>query len=518
MTLYFKSISIIVTILTLFLYPFKTSAQESSFFKATDQFLKKYVYNGLVNYQAIKKQPQEIQQLVNSLQNFDLESLPPGNTQKAFWINVYNLLVIQGVVSNYPIHSPQDVDGFFDRQRFLVAGENLTLNDIENNKIRAVYQDARIHFVLVCAAIGCPSIISNAYLPNILDSQLEERSRVTLNSNLHVRVDHSNGLVNLSELFKWYEEDFKSDGKKTTQFINPFKEGKIPENYEIRYIPYDWRLNDFINVDSATASSKQDNLQSFTPSTLLRPGNFEIKVFNNLYTQTAFFNNDGDKIDAGLRSTFFTGITTFYYGLKPNVNLGFDIFFKSVENDKPNSSPFSVFKFRSGPNTRTTIASIAPKIKISPFKQFRNLAIQTTIVIPIASDLEGSNNSSPYVDYDDLQWWTQLFYDVNLNENFLLYFESGAFLRFDKDNISLQSPVKAFLNYYPSSRTTIYFLTEYGPSWSGGSISSYYSQTGVGAKYQLRSNFEVEGLYTLFPFGKNGGAGQTYNIGFLWIR
>ena len=233
MTLYFKSISIIVTILTLFLYPFKTSAQESSFFKATDQFLKKYVYNGLVNYQAIKKQPQEIQQLVNSLQNFDLESLPPGNTQKAFWINVYNLLVIQGVVSNYPIHSPQDVDGFFDRQRFLVAGENLTLNDIENNKIRAVYQDARIHFVLVCAAIGCPSIISNAYLPNILDSQLEERSRVTLNSDLHVRVDHSNGLVNLSELFKWYEEDFKSDGKKTNQIINPFKKGKIPENYEI---------------------------------------------------------------------------------------------------------------------------------------------------------------------------------------------------------------------------------------------------------------------------------------------
>lgn len=499
-------------------FPFESPAQQNTFFEKTDQFLKKYVFDGLVNYQAIKEQPKDLQQLILSLQNFDLELLSPGNNQKAFWINAYNLLVIQGVISEYPIDSPQNVAGFFDRTKYRVTGENLTLNDIENNKIRAVYQDARIHFVLVCAAIGCPSLIPEAYFPVTLESQLEARTRISLNMDLHVRPDRSSSKVFVSELFKWYKDDFISDGKSVIQYINQFREDKVPDDYSIDYTAYDWRLNDYIQNETKAIEKERDNLQSFTPSTLLRPGEIEIKVFNNLYTQTAFFDNDGDKIDANQRSTFFTGITTFYYGVKSNFNIGLDVFFKSVENDSRDSSPFSVLKFRSGTTTRTTIGSIAPKLKITPFDQLKNLALQATLVIPVATDLEGTNKNRPFVDYDDVQWWTQLFYDAQLNENFLAYFEGGAFLRFDQNSTAFQTPVKAFLNYYPSAKTTAYFLAEFGPSWSGGSISSYYSQTGIGAKYQLTSNFEMEALYTLFPLGKNGGAGQTYNIGFRLIK
>jgi hypothetical protein len=60
-------------------------------------------------------------------------------------------------------------------------------------------------------------------------------------------------------------------------------------------------------------------------------------------------------------------------------------------------------------------------------------------------------------------------------------------------------------------------MTEFNAFWKESSISAYYNQLGLGAKYQLISNFELEILYTKFIFGKSQGAGETYNLGFRII-
>ena len=118
---------------------FMTSAVQSQqdvsqFFYKTNAFLKTYVHNHLVSYGEIKKDPKQIIELVKLVENFDVSKLSDANSEKAFWINAYNLLVINSVVRNSPIESPKDVAGFFDTRKHRAAGGQLTLNDIENIK------------------------------------------------------------------------------------------------------------------------------------------------------------------------------------------------------------------------------------------------------------------------------------------------------------------------------------------------------------------------------------------------
>ncbi len=495
------------TLLTLILLPSLAMSQvkPTEFFDKVDSFMHKHVHDGLVAYSTIKQSPKALETLAASIAVFDLAQLPDESGKKAFWINAYNVLVIKSVVANYPIKSPMDVAGFFDKQKHKIAGEKLTLNEIENIKLRKKYGDARIHFALVCAALSCPPLVAQAYFPDGLDKQLDERTRSNLNDAEFIRLDGMAKKVSVSEIFKWYAGDFD---KNLLDYLNRYRQQTIPDNYAVDNYTYDWRLNEYIEIKTGQLLFDSSNLQAYTPSTLLSPGEMEVKTFNNLYTQTAFYDSDGKKMDLHLRSTFFTNISSFLFGFKENVNLGIDIYFKSVRNDESSASPLSVFKFSSGNSSRTALTAIAPRVKLSPFTRFRNFSLQTLVLIPLQTDID----SMPFLDYGDLQWWTQFFYDKNLTDKFLLYLEHGWAIRFG-ENLSFDSPVKAIFNYYPSYRWTVYLPTELTPTWDGLSWSAYYFQAGLGLKYQLTPNFELESLLTKFLKGKQAGAGVTYNMG-----
>lgn len=231
--------------LSLLLFSLLAQAQipATGFFQQADDFFSKHIRHGLLDYSFIKKSPGELQEIIAALANFDLKTLDDDNAEKAFWINGYNLLVIHSVVAHYPIKSPLEVPGFFDRAKHRVAGDSLTLNDIENNKLRKKYDDARLHFALVCAAKGCPELISQAYFAAKLDDQLDNQTRAALNSSKHVRVNPSTKKVLISEIFKWYETDFTMAGKTVIDYINQYRAEKIPADFSIDYIPYDWLLN-----------------------------------------------------------------------------------------------------------------------------------------------------------------------------------------------------------------------------------------------------------------------------------
>jgi len=217
----------------------------SKFFVEVDEFLKKHVNEGRVNYTAIKQNSTEIKALVSVLNKFDLKNLSDANTELAFWINAYNILVIHAVVANYPIQSPVEVKGFFDTQKHTVAGELLTLNDIENKKVRQKFKDARIHFALGCAARSCPPIINEAYFGDKLDAQLNARTRANLNDPKFIRVDKTAKKAYLSEIFRWYESDFSASGKTVLEYINLYRADKIPNTYAVDYYKYDWSLNEY---------------------------------------------------------------------------------------------------------------------------------------------------------------------------------------------------------------------------------------------------------------------------------
>ena len=502
------------------LVPATLAAQKQTgrFFNEVDAFLKKTVHFGRVDYAGIKKKPQALQQLVQKIAAFDLQVLPEANARKAFYINAYNLLVVYSVVQSYPIKSPMDVKGFFDATQHTVAGQRLTLNDIEHKILRPQYKDPRLHFGLVCAAIGCPSLIPGAYFPDRLDAQLDARTKATLNSDKHVRADWGARTVYVSELFKWYKDDFLLQEKSVIAYLNRYRTGKIPEDFAVDYIRYDWSLNEYRQASPQGRAGSMENLQSYTPTRLLRPGEMELKWFNNLYTQTAVFNEAGDRVQQNNRASYFTAIFYFLAGVTPGLNVGADIYVKSVRVDEKSSSPFAIFKFSDEPGSRTALSSIAPKIKIAPFAALPTLAIQTLVFIPVAPDMEGKNNGKPFLEFDNVQWWTQIFYDYFFTETAYLYFEGGFFFRFDNEDPAFLTPAKLILNYFPSNRWTTYLQGEIAPTWEGFSWSNYYTQFGAGLKFQATPHVELEALYTRFPFGKSSGAGVTYNLGFRFIK
>jgi len=221
--------------------------KQDVFFNNVDQFLKAHVSStGLVNYAEIKKNQTELNEIVNEIAHFKLGA-EKSNLNLAFYINAYNILTIKNVVNHYPLKSPLDVNGFFDKIKFDVAGEKLVLNDIENKKIRPIYKDSRIHFVLVCAAQSCPKLMNYAYKPSLVEKQLEERTKATLNDTSFIRIKNDSKIILFSEIFKWYKDDFLAEAKSLTEYLNKFgeKNPKISNSFKEDFYPYIWKLNNW---------------------------------------------------------------------------------------------------------------------------------------------------------------------------------------------------------------------------------------------------------------------------------
>lgn len=212
-----------------------------TFFSKTNTFLGEYVKNGKVAYSEINKDQSTLDELLKLAEGISVQSSDKNNYQ-AFWVNAYNIAVIKGIIDNYPTKSPLDDKGFFDKTTYSLGGKKVTLNTIENELLRAKFKDARFHFVLVCGAVGCPPLISKAYIPSTLDSQLETQTKKALNGNF-IKVNTKKKKVEVSEIMKWYKEDFVMDGMTEIDFINKYRTEQIPDNFKLNYFTYNWSLN-----------------------------------------------------------------------------------------------------------------------------------------------------------------------------------------------------------------------------------------------------------------------------------
>jgi hypothetical protein len=229
-------------VLVVFLIALEGFTQDvNAFFNITDGFLKTYVSNGKVAYEKIHSNPETLHALLKIAESISI-SKDDSKTYQAFWINAYNLSVIKGIVDAYPTKSPLDNKGFFEKTTYNLACKKITLNEIENKFLRAEFKDPRFHFVLVCGAMGCPPLISDAYMPSTLNTQLETQTKLALDGSF-LKVNNKKKLVEVSQIMEWYKEDFTMNGKTEIDFINSYRTEKIPNSFELIYFPYDWNVN-----------------------------------------------------------------------------------------------------------------------------------------------------------------------------------------------------------------------------------------------------------------------------------
>ncbi len=213
----------------------------NTFLSKADAFFKANVSNGKVAYSNIHDNQEELNSILKIAEGISISKDDASNYQ-AFWINAYNLSVIKGIVDNYPTNSPLDNKGFFDKTTYSLAGKNITLNDIEHTLLRAQFNDARFHFVLVCGAVGCPPLINDAYLPNTLNKQLEEQTKKAINSSF-LKVNTKKKRVEASQIMEWYKADFTMNGETEIDFINKYRTEKLDNKFKLSYFPYDWTIN-----------------------------------------------------------------------------------------------------------------------------------------------------------------------------------------------------------------------------------------------------------------------------------
>ena len=259
---------------------------------------------------------------------------------------------------------------------------------------------------------------------------------------------------------------------------------------------------------------QKSNIQEYTPSKLLKIGQWDIKWFNNLYTQTKSTFTKG-KVP---RQTFFTSTIDVFTGVSESnrFNIGLLVEIRSnVINDR---NALDVFKFDGESNTaRSGITSFAPAIKFSPFKSVNNFTIQTAFHIPL---VDNETENGVYLDQKGFTFQNRFFYDYNFpGGNWQLFTELNTEYHFGKKedsfaNNSLSLTPGLFLSYFPSQKFIMLILAQHSQRIDiGNDFAQDFTAIGGGVKYQLNQVLNIEALYTNFVRGNNTGLGQTFNIG-----
>jgi hypothetical protein len=204
-----------------------------------DYVLKKYVDGDYFDYAGLKQNPQDLARFEAFLKwqaEADVDEMSR-EAQIAFYINAYNSCSIKAVLDHYPVHTPMDIDGFFDKLTFKVGGEMLKLggsdgDSIEYDRLIANYKDMRAHFAVVCADRGCLALKPAAYKGESLDEDLETAAQKFVGDERHFKVDPETKELHVSKIFEWYGPKFLQDPKRPV-------EGDRPELYLMNWIKDD---------------------------------------------------------------------------------------------------------------------------------------------------------------------------------------------------------------------------------------------------------------------------------------
>ena len=226
---------------------------------AWDKFLNQFVVaphpSGInrVRYQTVTAV--DIKGVKSYLQSMQALAISTYNRyeQKAFWINVYNALTVDLILSRFPVASIRDINispGLFERgpwgaKLVTIEGEKLSLDDIEHRILRPIWKDNRIHYAVNCASLGCPNLQPEAYTGENTDALLERGAREFINHPRGVSIQK--GRLQVSSIYVWFQEDFGSDPADLMEHWQEYADPPLADALQ-KYSgglahDYDWRLN-----------------------------------------------------------------------------------------------------------------------------------------------------------------------------------------------------------------------------------------------------------------------------------
>jgi len=250
-----------------------------SFHDKCADILENYVDDkGMVDYKTLERKKQELRKLLDEFDELDPNEYNswPKEDKIAFWLNAYNIQMLKIITDNYPIESSRilrlfwppnsirHIKGIWENYKFIVMDEEFTLSEVERRFFRQEFDEPRIFFAISHASLSSPPLRNEPYYGRKLYEQLDDQVKRFLSDPRGFRIDRNDQTVYLSAILQptWYGKEFISkygtdkkfkDQEPATRAVLNFATNYISqqdvsflevENYSVKYINYDWRLNE----------------------------------------------------------------------------------------------------------------------------------------------------------------------------------------------------------------------------------------------------------------------------------
>jgi hypothetical protein len=215
-----------------------------------------------VDYAALKRDGAALQSVLGTWSAVTPEDFAEWSRdqQMAFLINAYNGFTLALILTEYPdLDSIRDLGSLFrsawKNEFFNLLGKRRHLDWVEHETLRTDYPDARIHFAVNCASVGCPALQDQPFRAAELDAQMDAATRQFLQDRSRNHFDADTGTLHVTPLLRWYAEDFTVDGTQNPQAWlalhaewltdTPAERARGAGGYfRIDYTDYNWELND----------------------------------------------------------------------------------------------------------------------------------------------------------------------------------------------------------------------------------------------------------------------------------
>ena len=248
-----RSLAIVLVSIAMTATP--ASAREADVARAYDALLGDAVRSGRVDYDRFREAA-VFRDYLDMIAATDPASFQADEQALAFYINAYNALVLQSVVEG---RSPDSLLGrlkFFKLAKHRIAGETLSLVDIEQDKILA-RGDARAVFALTQAAVSSPPLLSGLYRGNTLDQQLDDQATRFVNDPDFNTFDDAGRAAEVSKIFKWHRESIESGEQSIAGFLAFYMRDSATAaalregDYVLKFRSFDWSLNGSVSPASS---------------------------------------------------------------------------------------------------------------------------------------------------------------------------------------------------------------------------------------------------------------------------
>jgi len=246
-----------------FLAQFPLSAQSLPDHSRWNHLLKNYVHQGSVDYDALLRDRNELDEYLKQLEHYPLDSFSELSREDriAFWINLYNASVLRMILDEYPIRRLDEIPAFFDVRTVRAIDEYFSLSELLDEVLRKGFRDERVLTALVSGRMDSPRFLNEAFVGDRLDEQLDRAAYEFVDNDLLNQIKPGAKKIYLSPLFRKFGADFLLNYSTTRESRYSEQESAVisfllyhlkdpakrifldSARYKIEYLPEDPRLN-----------------------------------------------------------------------------------------------------------------------------------------------------------------------------------------------------------------------------------------------------------------------------------